>query len=127
MPAKKKTNKPKTRRPSKARRARSSTKPSAPRKRPLLRGALISLVIAGLCSYGLFYVIDRKVRARLDSLHGSSLPVVYSAPLDLGGLVARMDDNGASQVARLRAVLNDRRYSEVQGTPPGPFTCERDR
>ena len=117
MPAKKKTNKPKTRRPSKARRARSSTKPSAPRKRPLLRGALISLVIAGLCSYGLFYVIDRKVRARLDSLHGSSLPVVYSAPLDLGGLVARMDDNGASQVARLRAVLNDRRYSEVQGSP----------
>ncbi len=80
--------------------------------------------LALLAVSALFVAVDRGVKARLSSLSGSNVPVVYSAPLDLSGLVSRIDEGGNGQNERLRAVLEDRRYSESTSPSlrPGEFS-----
>ncbi len=119
----KKSTKTKSRRSPKTRKPRAS-KAAAPRRRPLRRAVLWLCVLLLLGATGLFISVDRGVRARLAAPQHAGLPVVYSAPLDISGLVSRMDEAGPGQVSRLRMVLTDRRYSEVPGAPtrPGEFS-----
>lgn len=122
----KKSTKTKGRRSPKSRKPRT-TKSTAPRRRPFRRAILLAFLVVLLGAAGLFMSVDRGVRARLASPQQSGLPVVYSAPLDISGLVSRVDDAGPGQLTRLRTVLADRRYSEVQGTPtrPGEFSLSQ--
>lgn len=121
----KKSIKTKGRRPSKARKPKSSrTAAPARRRRPVRRALLVLLLVLLAGAGGLFVAVDRGVQARLAAPQQAGLPVVYSAPIDLAGLVSRMDDAGPGQLSRLRAVLQDRRYTEVTGNPsrPGEFS-----
>jgi 1A family penicillin-binding protein len=114
--ASKKSTKTRSRRAPKTRKVRAP-KHQPKQRRPLRNFLALVVLIVILGGVGLFISVDRRVRARISSLHGSSLPVVYSAPLDLSGLVSRIDDAGPGQTERLREVLLDRRYSEVTGAP----------
>ena len=103
----------------------SSSKPTRPPKKTprgsKLRVAILPLTLLafGLC-FAVYYVIDHRVTARLNSLTNPKLPVIYSSPLDIGGLTKRLPDDPAQSHRLLRAVLSDRRYSEVAGTPSRP-------
>ena len=119
----KKSTKSRSRKGPKPRKGRAP-KGHAKRRHPVRRLIVLSGLIVLLAGAALCYGVDLRVRARLSSLHGSNLPVVYSAPLDLSGLVSRIDDAGPGAPARLRDLLLDRRYSEVSGAParPGEFS-----
>jgi len=106
--------------------SRQSRKPSTKQR---LRRAIvpIALLVAALL-FGVFYVIDHRVTARLNSLTTPKLPVFYSSPLDVVGLVKRLDDDPSHNTKLLRTVLADRRYSEVTGSPsrPGEYSLSAD-
>lgn len=121
---------PKTKRPSsrprkaKAAKSRPVKKKAAPKRRSawigrLAVGGIVALVtLAGFCVYN-----DRVVEARLRSLGNSTLPVIYSSPLDIAGTVARLSSSRDPSQDRLREILFDRRYSEVSSpTKPGEFS-----
>ncbi len=131
MPAKVRKKKP-VRRPRKSR-SNPTTKPiHKPRKRSSglrYHRAIVplALLVAGLV-FVIFYVIDHRVTARLNSLTTPKLPVIYSFPLDVAGLVRRLDDSPSQNTRVLRTVLADRRYSEVAGNPsrPGEYSLSAD-
>ncbi len=121
---------PKTKRPSsrprKANVAKSrpvKKKAAAKRRSPwmgrLVLGSIVTIVtLTGFCVYN-----DRVVEVRLRSLGNSTLPVIYSSPLDISGTVARLSSSKDPSHDRLRAILFDRRYSEVSSpTKPGEFS-----
>lgn len=131
MSAKIKKKKP-VRRARKPRKSSPSKPPPAPKRRSrgskLRRSILPAALIAfGLC-FAVYYVIDHRVTARLNSLTNPKLPVIYSSPLDIGGLTKRLSDDPGQSHRLLRAVLSDRRYSEVTGNPsrPGEYSLTAD-
>jgi penicillin-binding protein 1B len=73
-----------------------------------------------------FYAVDRRVQNRLNALNSSSLPAIYSSPLDLAGYLSRVVDEPARVLEQLRAMLNARRYIEVTGPPvaAGEFSIQ---
>lgn len=131
MPAKVKKRKSvrrvhKPRSPSAAKPARKPRKPS--RTRTVFRAVVpVLLLISGLL-FAAFYVIDHRVTARLNSLTTPKLPVIYSSPLDVAGLVRRLEYEPSHNSRILRSVLADRRYSEVSGSPsrPGEYSLSAD-
>lgn len=68
--------------------------------------------------------IERRVATRLSSMHNPRLPVIYSAPFDLGLFISRLDGYSARNANLVRTVLTEHRYSEVAGQPqrPGDFS-----
>ena len=116
------------------RRSKKPRKSTAPRvRRPpppkTLRQRLRRfLVLAVLLGIGALYVgwisIERKVATRLSSMQNPRLPVIYSAPFDLGLFVTRLAGYSARNAGLVRAALTERRYSEVTGQPqrPGDFS-----
>jgi penicillin-binding protein 1B len=74
--------------------------------------------------YGVFYVVDRRVKERLTSLSTPKLPVIYSSPLDITEVARRVGDEAGQGLRILRTSLVERRYSEVPGNPsrPGEFS-----
>jgi penicillin-binding protein 1B len=109
--------------------AKPSRQPQKPSTGRRLRRAIapLALLMTGLI-FGVFYVIDHRVTARLNSLTTPKLPVIYSSPLDVVGLVKRLDDDPSQNTKLLRTVLADRRYSEVSGSPsrPGEYSLSAD-
>jgi penicillin-binding protein 1B len=81
-------------------------------------------LVCALILAGLFYVIDHRVVARLNSLTTPKLPVIYSSPLDITGMVTRLGADSSEDIKIIRTALLDRRYSEVSGIPsrPGEFS-----
>jgi penicillin-binding protein 1B len=74
--------------------------------------------LTGVCVYN-----DHVVESRLRSLGNSTLPVIYSCPLDIRGTLARLSYSNERLEERLRAILLDRRYSEVSApSKPGEFS-----
>ena len=73
-------------------------------------------VILFLLALG-FYAVDRRVQNRLSALNSSSLPAIYSAPLDLAGFLSRIVDEPARVAVQVRSMLTARRYIEVTGKP----------
>jgi penicillin-binding protein 1B len=121
---------PKTKRPARrprkaaAAKSRPVKKKAAPKRRSpwlgrlVLCGIVTFVTLTALCVYN-----DRVVEARLRSLGNSTLPVIYSSPLDISGTVARLSSSKDRPQDRLRAILFDRRYSEVSSpTKPGEFS-----
>lgn len=112
-------------------RPRTASKPGVKKpKKPLtakqrLKRAVIPAILLACGSlYAVFYVVDRRVMHRLNTLSTPKLPVVYSSPLDITGVAMRVGDEAGQGLRVLRTALADRRYSEVSGTPsrPGEFS-----
>jgi penicillin-binding protein 1B len=72
--------------------------------------------------------IDAQVARRLSSFESPSVPVIYSAPLDLRSVVVRAGEQGGASKELLRGILSDRRYTEVAAQPsrPGEFLLNND-
>jgi len=107
----------------------SSPRVRKPRKRLTLRQrirrALVPcFLVCALLVARVFYVIDHRVVVRLHSLTAPRLPVIYSSPLDITGLITRVGGDATKDLKAVRGALVDRRYSEVVGTPtrPGEFS-----
>ncbi len=81
---------------------------------------LPALLVVGIGLYALIERIDKKVAARIHSVHTPKLPVIYSAPFDLSGFAARTAQGYPQDLSALRAALTERRYSEVAGSPSRP-------
>jgi len=101
-------------------------KSSPPKRRPRRFRAFlfpIFLLTAALL-YAAWSSVDRKVTARLNSIHNPKLPVILSAPFDLSGFISRLGDYSVKNATTVRAALTERRYSEVSGSParPGDFS-----
>lgn len=114
-----------------SRRPRTATVPKVRRAAPsrtwrqrLRRLGAITLVVTLAGLYGVWASIDRKVVRRLSAIHNPRLPVIYSAPFDLGGFLTRLGDFSPRNAALVRANLTERRYSEVSTSPtrPGEFS-----
>lgn len=85
------------------------------------RLALSGLIVSGLLALAFAYN-DRVVKERLASLGESTLPVIYSSPLDIRGVVERLAESPTDLETRVRAILFDRRYTEVpHPTKAGEF------
>jgi penicillin-binding protein 1B len=86
------------------------------------------LLLVGIGLYAMIERIDRKVAARIHSVHTPKLPVIYSAPFDLSGFTARIAQSYPHDLPALRAALAERRYSEVVGAPsrPGEYSLRDD-
>lgn len=105
------------------RRARSASKPKVRKpKKPLplrkrVRHAVFpAVVLVSFSIYALCAVVDRRVKARLNSLQTPKLPVVLSSPFEFGGFVSRVSGSPPA----LRSTLAEHRYSEVNGGPTRP-------
>ncbi len=105
-------------------------KKSSPPKRPRRRLRTFILPLVMLCAamiYAAWSSVDRKVTARLNSIHNPKLPVILSAPFDLSGFMSRLGDYSVKNATSVRAALAERRYSEVSATPsrPGDFSISQ--
>lgn len=78
------------------------------------------ILLLAILGFGVFYVIDHRVTARLNTLTNPKLPVIYSSPLDIAALSRRLGGDPLQDGKFLRSVLADRRYSEVNGAPSRP-------
>lgn len=121
--------------PKKPKRSKSPSRPPKRRKPKVsVRKTLIRMgvfaVIAGLVAVTILWrKIDRQVSARLTSFETPSIPVIYSAPLDLRGVVNRVVSEGAPNPKEaLKAILADRRYTELPYQParPGEYSLTND-
>lgn len=117
--------------PKKPRRTRTPKK-RAPKKRlakkpptrHLARLGILCAIVSCLFLVILWRRIDSKVAHRLSSFETASVPVIYSAPLDLRSVFVRTQDEGGVSKDLLRSILTDRRYTEVSTSPsrPGEFS-----
>lgn len=116
--------KPKKPAPKKSRRAKAI--PQRPRKkaatppsrRTRLLRVLIPIAMLGVGALSILWRrIDTKVAQRLTSFESPSVPVLYSAPLDLRAILQRSDADSVAKRAFLREALTDRRYTEIVGPP----------
>ena len=123
--------KPKGALPRKPRRSRASTKKvpktravKAPPVRRTVRLGILCAIVVIVSLLIAWRRIDAKVARRLSSFETPSVPVIYSAPLDLRSVVARSREEGGTSRDLLRSILTDRRYTEVASTPsrPGEFS-----
>lgn len=126
--------------PSKApRRAKSKTKvaasakamvasPHPRRPRKWIRLCILFTIICAVALTILWRRIDAQVARRLASFEAPSIPVVYSAPLDLRSVIVRTNEEGNTSQALLKGILVDRRYTEVTTQPsrPGEFLLTAD-
>lgn len=107
----------------KPRRAKPPTRPRAKKTRPPSRWIralkfLIPLTLISLAALALLWRrIDTKVALRLASFENPSVPVIYSAPLDLRSVALRSEADSLTKRALLREILTDRRYAEVPNAP----------
>ncbi|MEN9847249.1 MAG: hypothetical protein RIS36_2396 [Pseudomonadota bacterium] len=121
------------------RKADSKTKPksarpqSAPPPPPLQPRRWVTfltplIIIAGVVLTIFWRRIDAQVARRLASFEAPSIPVVYSAPLDLRSVIVRTNEEGSTSQTLLKAILFDRRYTEVTSQPsrPGEFLLAAD-
>jgi penicillin-binding protein 1B len=126
--------------PSKApRRAKSAPKkapartaapppPPLPRPRRWIRFCVLLAIIVAVGFTIFWRRIDAQVARRLASFEAPSIPVVYSAPLDLRSVIVRTQEERNTAQGLLKEVLLDRRYTEVTSQPsrPGEFLLTPD-
>lgn len=121
--------------PKKPKRTKSAVRPPARRKRTVsvrtafIRIGIFACIVAAVGITILWRKIDRQVSARLTSFDTPSIPVIYSAPLDLRGVVNRVISEGVSNPKEvLKTILSDRRYTELPYQParPGEYSLAND-
>jgi 1A family penicillin-binding protein len=85
---------------------------------------VVACLVSLAATYFAWVSIDRKVISRLTTVHNPRLPVIYSAAFDLGTFVTRLGGFSTKNVAEVRSVLTERRYTEVPSRPsrPGEFS-----
>lgn len=100
--------------------------PRKPRRWVKVLIPLAIVIVVGLTI--LWRRIDAQVARRLASFEAPSIPVVYSAPLDLKSVIVRTNEEGSTSQALLKGILFDRRYTEVTSPPsrPGEFLLTAD-
>lgn len=96
--------------------------PSRPRRWPsffILLGIIATVIVTII-----WRRIDSQVQRRLASFESPTIPVVYSAPLDLKSVIVRAHEEGGTSPNLLKDILVDRRYTEVPSSPsrPGEFS-----
>ncbi len=86
------------------------------------------MIVAAVSATVMWRRIDAQVVRRLASFEAPSIPVVYSAPLDLRSVVVRTSEEGSTSQDLLKGILFDRRYTEVTSQPsrPGEFLLTTD-
>ena len=75
------------------------------------------------------FQIDARVRKRIFSGTHSNIPAIYSAPLDLVGLLSRVSKDEKTPKDFLLSVLSKRRYLEITGkepSQPGEYSIVND-
>ncbi len=108
---------------------RSKTVAPSPRgPRRWVRLCTLATIIGLVALTILWRRIDAQVARRLASFESPSIPVVYSAPLDLRSVIVRTNEEGSTSQALLKGILTDRRYTEVATQPsrPGEFQLSAD-
>lgn len=102
------------------------TSPHAPRR--WIRLCILFAIILAVSLTILWRRIDAQVARRLASFEAPSIPVVYSAPLDLRSVIVRTSEEGNTSQELLKGILIDRRYTEVTSQPsrPGEFLLTGD-
>ena len=117
-----------------SRRTKTPQRSAAPRQDPprqprrWVKALVLIIVLAAVSLTILWRRIDAKVVQRLSSFESPSIPVVYSAPLDLRSVVVRAEEEGGTSKDLLRGILSDRRYTEVSSQPgrPGEYLLSND-
>lgn len=104
-------------------RARKATPPRSWRQRGRRLVVFVCFALLG-AAYFAWSSIDRKVVARLTTVHIPRLPVIYSAAFDLGSFITRLGGFSPKNATEVRSVLTERRYTEVHNRPsrPGEFS-----
>ena len=104
-------------------RSASYRSPSPRQPRRWVKFIVLGLLISAVAITILWRKIDAQVARRLSSFESPSIPVIYSAPLDLRSVVVRTEEEGGASKELLRSILSDRRYTEVstQPTRPGEY------
>jgi penicillin-binding protein 1B len=117
-----------------SRRAKTPPRTPPPRMEPprqprrWVKALVLGIILVTVSLTILWRRIDAKVAHRLSSFESPSIPVVYSAPLDLRSVVVRTEEEGGASKALLRGILADRRYAEVTSPPsrPGEYLLTND-
>jgi penicillin-binding protein 1B len=130
MPVKKAKNAPVKR----SRRTKTPPRSPPPRQEALrqprrwVKALVLMIILVTVALTILWRRIDAKVAHRLSSFESPSIPVVYSAPLDLRSVVVRTEEEGGASKDLLRGILSDRRYAEVTIQPgrPGEYLLSND-
>lgn len=81
---------------------------------------VLATILSAVALTVLWRRIDAQVARRLSSFESPSIPVIYSAPLDLRSVVVRTEEEGGTSKELLRSILSDRRYTEVSAQPTRP-------
>lgn len=80
-------------------------------------GILILIVLVCTAIFAAFQV-DRRVRKRIHALSSSTVPAIYSAPLDLIGVTNRALDSGSNSKEVVLSHLARRRYLDTGAASP---------
>jgi penicillin-binding protein 1B len=99
--------------------------PSGRWRRLLIIGGGLTCIAAIV----MVFQIDARVRKRIFSGTHSNVPAIYSAPLDLVGLLSRLQKDEKNPKEFLLSVLSRRRYLEItdkEPSQPGEYSLVND-
>lgn len=93
-----------------------------------MKGLVLFCIVLAVALTIVWRRIDAQVARRLSSFESPSIPVIYSAPLDLRSVIVRTQEEGGTSKELLRTILADRRYTEVSSQPsrPGEYLLSAD-